>query len=333
MKIRGVKTYKTPDGRVFKTHKNAEKHMKLYGIEGNILVILSPSTTEAPAKKEEIYFLPIFGLRLVELFIREMPESINEYYNFNRFGVLGSEKEIQEGQYWSFLTWILMRMPESHDNPEGYFMDIYDDFKRDLKRDMRDNNEFYGHNKSCTEYDKNYDYIVKYWRQHTPKEGYSAESSVSRKYNDGKERAMRERGENLSDDDYFSEPLYYHKTHGWGLALTVGEVVNLKNRLHELSVTQYTSTVENYQRGHQAIDVRFITPARLKPLGKSELILRPLLVTQGIFCPCMCNDIHHKRSLESTIQHLLEQQFLFKLSGDEFGSLKLINWPYNEPLI
>ena len=295
---------------------------------------------------EEIYFLPIFGLRLVESIIKEMPDNISHYYGFDgnwwphNGDKLSMLEQTQKGQSWEFLAWILMRMPEQHDNPESYFMDIYDDFIRDLKQDMKDNNEFYGHHKSCTEYDKNYDYIVKYWRQHTPKEGYSAESSASRKYNNGKYRAMRERGENLSDDDYFSEPLYYHKTHGWGLALTVDEVVEIKNRLHELSETQYdgyekvsSKYQNNHKRGHQAIDVRFITPARLKPLGNSEQMLRPLLVTQGIFCPCMCNDVHHKRSLESTIQHLLERKFLFKLSGNEFGSLKLINWPYDEPLI
>lgn len=315
--------YIAPDGKEFKTKVDVVRYMNNHNLPGAPTVIKIKQPETKP-KKQEIYFLPIVGLRLIKRYVEEIPDLINEYYTFYRFGALGSEKEIQEGQHWQFIDWILMRMPENQDKPKDYFMDIYNDFKRDLKKDMEDNNELYGHHKSCTEYGKNYQYIVTYWDKHTPKEGYEG-SRVRNKYQNPYTASFEKFKK--QESDYFTEPLYYHKTHGWGLALTVDEFDKIKNQLHDLLILLMNGN--EVQRGHQAIDVKYITPARLKPLGRSEMILRPLLVTQGIFCPCRCNNAH----LKSTIQHLLEERLLFKISGDEFGSLKLINWPYNDPLI
>ena len=36
------------------------------------------------SKKQEIYFLPIFGLRLVEHFVQQMPEEISNFYGFDK---------------------------------------------------------------------------------------------------------------------------------------------------------------------------------------------------------------------------------------------------------
>tara|TARA_B100001564_G_C20569338_1_gene637581 strand:- start:490 stop:1158 length:669 start_codon:yes stop_codon:yes gene_type:complete len=222
-----------------------------------------------------------------------------------------------------------MRVPEGHDKPEDYFMDIYNDFKRDLKKDMEDNNELYGHHKSCTEYGKNYEYIEKFWNRHSPKEGYDGERRVSKMYAD----FIRDK--KIGKDNYLYEPLYYHKKHGWGLALTYDEVMTCI--IEPLSNLYKSIEVAPVVRGHEVISDKNMNPKRLKRLGRLEMILRPLLLTQGIFCPCRLED-SIKTNLElgsygSVLQKLINEKLLFKISGDDFGSLKLINWPYNDPPI
>jgi hypothetical protein len=324
--------YVAPDGKAFKKRDDAVRYMNNNNLPGAPTVIKMKEPKTKP-KKQEIYFLPIVGLRLIKRYVEEIPDLINQYYTFYRFGALGSEKEIQEGQYWQFIVWILTRMPENQDKPKDYFMDIYNDFKRDLKKDMEDNNELYGHHKSCTEYGKNYENIVNYWDKHTPKEGYEG-SRVSNKYQNPYTASFKKFKK--QDSDYFTEPLYYHETYGWGLALTNNEVISCiiepLSNLYTLGLK-----VAPVVRGHEVITHKSMNPNRLKPLGRSEMILRPLLLTQGIFCPCRLDD-SIKTNLElnsynSTIQNLIDKRLLFKISGDEFGSLKLINWPYNDPPI
>lgn len=287
------------------------------------------------SKKQEIYFLPIFGLRLVAKSLIEMPESMlknenspmYEYvrnYHKNMMEILDgidTNKKPHQNSFWKFIAWILKRMPENYDIPQNYYNQVYEDFLRDLRLDMIKNNELYGHRKDCTVFDKNYEYIVSYWDNYFPKEGFdgSMNKYSNPYYNSDKPEEAK----------YFNNPLYWHDRYGWGLALTGLEVSLIKKQLNKLSEEMGESETT---RGSQAIDVRYILPERLNRGGLVQS-LRPLLATQGIFCPCRCNDIHHKRNLKSTIDYLLEERLLFKLSGDEFGSLKLINWPYNDPQI
>lgn len=268
------------------------------------------------SKKQEIYFLPIFGLRLVEKFNRTIPKAIKEYYRWDYENF---------GDDWQYLIWILRRMPESHDKPSTYFMDIYDEFKQDLKKDMRNNNKLYGHHESCTQQGLNYDYISRYWAKHIPKDGYSGNSNSY--------------PEPHNVNEYIKEPLYYHKKHGLGLALTYDEVINciLKSILEGRIIHLHTQQGGGGDyKNHIATA---IMPPRLKPLGMRNLMLRPLLATQGIFCPCRGDlinnnlDLKQREETQQEIQHLLNERLLFNITDDGFGSLKLINWPYDEPLI
>jgi hypothetical protein len=262
------------------------------------------------SKKQEIYFLPIFGLRLVEKFNRTIPKAIKEYYRWDNENF---------GDDWQYLIWILMRVPESHDKPPTYFMDIYDEFKQDLNKDMRNNNKLYGHHESCPEHGLNYDYIRRYWAKHIPKDGYSGNSNYYPE-------------PHLFANEYLKEPLYYHKKHGWGLALTYDEVIYCI--LKPISERLFGGT-DDYKNNITPA----ITPPRLKPLGRRDLMLRPLLATQGIFCPCRGDlinnnlDLKQRDETKQEIQHLLNERLLFNITDDGFGSLKLINWPYDEPLI
>ena len=334
---KNVRRYVAPDGKEFKMRKNAVRYMNDNNLPGSLTVVITNPKTEP--KKQEIYFLPIFGLRLVAESLIEMPESmlknensamyenVRNYYK-NMVEILNgidTNKNPHQNSFWKFIAWILKRMPENYDIPQNYYNQVYEDFLRNLKLDMIKNNELYGHTKDCTVFDKNYEYIVSYWDDYFPKEGFDG---VMNKYSNpyynsdfGTEEAK-----------YFNNPLYWHDSHGWGLALTIGEVSYIKNQLNKLSKNHFSDFEVPVQRGSQAIEVRFIIPERLNRGGLVQS-LRPLLATQGIFCPCRCNDIHHKRNLKSTIDYLLRERLLFKLSGDDFGSLKLINWPYNDPQI
>jgi len=335
--------YITPDGREFEIRLNAIRYMRDNNIPGApITAKVVRKTTKPktiPSIHEEIYFLPIFGLRLVTQSLIEIPKSMLENensahyenvrnYHKNMMEILDGKdtnKKPHQNSFWKFIAWILKRMPENYDIPQNYYNQVYEDFLRDLRLDMIKNNELYGHRKNCTMFDKNYEYIVSYWNDYFPKEGFDGEmNKYSNPYYNsdfGTEEAK-----------YFNNPLYWHDRHGWGLALTGLEVSLIKKQLNKLSERQFSYPPPPVQRGHQIIDVRYILPERLNRGGLVQS-LRPLLATQGIFCPCRCNDIHHKRLIKSTIDYLLEERLLFKLSGDEFGSLKLINWPYDDPQI
>ena len=349
---KNVKKYVAPDGKEFKIKENAVRYMNDNNLPGSLTVIITNPKTET--KKQEIYFLPIFGLRLVEQIIKQMPEEINNFYGFDELWwpqddgntKLDILQQTQKGQHWEFLAWILMRIPEHHDKPIDYFNDVYDKFLQGLREDMKDNNELYGHHKSCTEYYENHKFILNYWKKHTPKEGYGDVEDRAK----SKARQLYEKSRiNLGDlgakrltpnemSKYFNEPLYYHKTHGWGLALTPDELRNYV--IGPLSILSQQKVISrskdkrlHFKRGHEVITPTDIIPQRLKPMGKLELILRPLLLTQGIYCPCRCSDVVHLKSLESTISDLLNKRLLFKITDDGFGSLKLINWPYDDPQI
>jgi hypothetical protein len=334
--------YVAPDGKEFKWRTAAIRYMNDNNLPGMPTVIKMKEPKTKP-KKQEIYFLPIVGLRLIETFLKEIPitmlsPSLNEYYGevkrYHR-NMLDISKGFKtnhashESSYWQFLMWILRRMPEDYDDPKNYYMRVYDDFLRDLKIDMRTNNELYGHREGCTEYDNNFNFIENYLIGHIPKEGYNGqEGAYINPYHDPDKKEK--------DEEHFNNPLYYHDRYGWGLALTLNEFQDqIKFPLNQLSKRQFAVGYEEVQRGHQAIDVStYLIPNRLKPLGFNVTqSLRPLLATQGIFCPCRCNYIHHKRGIKSTIQHLLSERLLFKITDDGLGSLKLINWPYNDPPI
>ncbi len=339
--------YIAPDGKEFKKRDNAVRYMNNNNLPGAPTVIERKEPKTKP-KKQEIYFLPIVGLRLIEKFLKEIPitmlnPSVNEGYGeverycSNMLDISNGFKtnhESHQSSYWQFLMWILRRMPEDYDDPKNYYMQVYDDFLRDLKIDMRTNNKLYGHREYCTEYDNNFNFIENYLIDYIPKEGYNGQGEAYiNPYHDPDKKEK--------DEEHFNNPLYYHDRYGWGLALTLNEFQDqIKFPLNQLSKRQFGAGNKEVQRGqvqrgHQAIGVStYLIPKRLKPLGISVTqSLRPLLATQGIFCPCRCNDIHHKRGIKSTIQHLLEERLLFKITDDGLGSLKLINWPYNDPQI
>ena len=71
---KNVRRYVAPDGKEFKMRKNAVRYMNDNNLPGSLTVVITNPKTEP--KKQEIYFLPIFGLRLVAESLIEMPESM-----------------------------------------------------------------------------------------------------------------------------------------------------------------------------------------------------------------------------------------------------------------